>query len=541
MTGRLLLTCLLLAPCALPQSKNPTGSLEGVILDPQGKPRAGVDVRLTRGNAEATTGPAGEFTLPNLAPGPNELSIGFRPSSGVAFCQRAVTILPGQVTKVRFSLAASATLSGRVVDEYDEPAPHLDLGLYLSEYASGALRTFRRYGARTDDEGNYRFDGVSPDLPYQLLVLPHEYARLSIALSDAPTDPRLRRPAPVPTYYPGATDPAGAELITLHSGEHRDGVNLRVRRAPSYCVEGQVPPAASANSIVEVYESHINFGISIHLGSTSLPRQGKIAPGGGFRFCDLHPGEYHLRAVQGDPNKPTAVAIHTFSVRDRDALDVLLHPAPRFSIPVEISWASGLPPKEPIAQKVRLGLRSLTRSFAAFYNTERIDLPVAGATTGMIDGFLGDEYHHSLFGFSGRVYVKEVVYGNDTITHTALRPASTATPIRITLGHDGALLKVRVVTREKQPVSNASVILIPAGYLSEAELGTVLLLGLTDGDGNYTAPSAIAPGRYRLVVHNEPLMQPLSPPQVQQFAGLKGREVNAEPGADLNLELGPVE
>ena len=68
--------------------------------------------------------------------------------------------------------------------------------------------------------------------------------RISGPLSDAPLDPALRLPAFVPTYYPNAAAIDGAEMITLKPGEVRDGVDIRVLRSPSFCLDATVVGAS---------------------------------------------------------------------------------------------------------------------------------------------------------------------------------------------------------------------------------------------------------------------------------------------------------
>ena len=44
----------------------------------------------------------------------------------------------------------------------------------------------------------------------------------------------------VPTYYPSSPSIEGAEPVVLRPGEVREGMDIRMARSPSFCIDGMV-------------------------------------------------------------------------------------------------------------------------------------------------------------------------------------------------------------------------------------------------------------------------------------------------------------
>ena len=69
------------------------------------------------------------------------------------------------------------------------------------------------------------------------------------APDDADTHPPLplaqREPIQAATYYGEATSLDVASPVTLHAGEHREGLDIKLRKAATYCVDGKVDPAGA--------------------------------------------------------------------------------------------------------------------------------------------------------------------------------------------------------------------------------------------------------------------------------------------------------
>jgi hypothetical protein len=428
-----------------------------------------------------------------------------------------------------------ATLSGTVLDEFDEPMPAHQVLLLAREYTAAAPRYHRRNIAQTNDQGKYRFDYVLPGVPYILLVTPPSSFRAP-AKSDAPTDPRLRRPATVPTYYPAVNDQAGAMPLILRPGEHREAIDIQALRAPSYCLETQL---AGSNTFFQIYRSDIPHGSSPNGGVTGMPRTSQPAADGKIRVCELPPAEYRVTVFEGDVNEPLSLASTIVRIFDRDATEVRVQPVPRLRVPVEFAWAGDPPASLPEA-KLRVQLQSMTRSFGASgYMPDAVAPPAAAE----IKGLLMDEYYHRVTGLSGRLYVKEIFYGNDNITFAPMRPGTKhdGASLRVVIGHDGAQLKVRVRDRNAKPIPGATVVVMPAIFASESQLASALQTGLADQFGAYESPRALPPGKYYVLALADPLPEGLPASEVDRLINLRAHahEVTLQPGATAELDIEP--
>ena len=153
--------------------------------------------------------------------------------SDPAYGRRTVTLRAGQdLDSVNFRLRPKQSVSGKVVDHNDEPLTGVEVVLLGREYFLGELRYFRRAAARTDDRGEYRIvHQVAPGTGW--LLWARQVHREMDPISDAPEDPKLRRPAVISTYYPSAASPEGGTLLMLKAGEQRERVDIRMLRSPN--------------------------------------------------------------------------------------------------------------------------------------------------------------------------------------------------------------------------------------------------------------------------------------------------------------------
>lgn len=517
---------------ALQQPEQP-GSIEGVI-GAAGEAQPGINVAL--GKQETKTDAAGKYSFRGVPPGRHTIRIGAPFRASTVPVSRIITLTAGQSVIADFALVLNASVAGVVRDEFDEPVSGVEVVLLGREYGAGAAHYFRRHATNTNDQGEYRFDSVRPGVPYLVLVGANTNRPLE-AKSEAPTDPRLRRPATVPTFFPAVADYAGATPIVLRPGELREAVNVRSLRAPAYCIEAQL---SGSNLTFQIHPAHIPFGMGPSGGTTGMPRTTKPDADGKVRICELPPSDYRLTAFEGDINEPLSLASATVSLRDRDATNITLQPTPRFSIPIELNWSKA-PPQNPVEAKLRVFFQSMTRSFGSFLGSRDSSAPPA---TLEIKDVLMDDYYHRVNGLSGRLYIKEIFYGNDNITYAPFRPGTqgTGVALRIAVGHDGAHIRARILTRDGKAVPGAAVITMPAVFASESELAAALQAGSADQNGNFESTRSLAPGKYYVLALTLPLPEPLQADQITRLVNLRtqAREISLEPNDTLDLNLEPV-
>src|SRR5262245_16126148 len=134
------------------------GLIEGVVkAEGDGPPLKDLEVRT--GRIETKTDASGRYTLRDVPPGRQQVTMGGRPRSSAAG-SRMVMVAPGQTVTADFALPLRGTISGKVLDENDEPVPGVEVALIAREYVAGTIRYFRRNVTSTNDEVEYRMQAV---------------------------------------------------------------------------------------------------------------------------------------------------------------------------------------------------------------------------------------------------------------------------------------------------------------------------------------------------------------------------------------------
>jgi hypothetical protein len=538
---------LIVAACAAAQAPRPAlppaGSISGVVRDAEsGAPIQDAEVFANRVNSK--TDDQGRYTLRDLTPGQYRVravtaiqgQMGFGPSQ-----TRLVSLNAGQeLSSIDFRLRPFGEISGKVVDENKEPVPQVRIFQVAREYREGALRTVFTGAATTDDRGAYVMGRVMPGRPVVLVAVKHEL-RLP-AISDAPADPKLRRRAPMPTFYPDAISPEAGETVTLRAGEQRTGVDFRLRRSPSYCLEGVLQGGAGPGALDFVMEEkEPTSGRSGNGGFyTSVPN-GKSEADGRIRICDLHPGEYTLTAFQS-PSGDAAPAFYgttRIAVSDEDLRGIGITALPRITVTGEALW-DGAAPDTPDDFKLSLNLDPMTRAPWSGEKGTSASTTIPGEFA--FPDLLMDEYSLDVRGLTGRMYIKDITYGTSSIFHQPLKTGSAigSAGIRLLVARDGATLTVTAAGKEGQPAGDVDVTLIPEFAGSDAALAALIVSGRTDQNGVYRS-GTLPPGKYYVLAGN--VANDNTPECITKLrrARTKAKEVELVPGATMQVSVELIE
>jgi hypothetical protein len=280
---------------------------------------------------------AGRFSLIVQAPGYLPGAQGSRRPEG-----SPGTITLGQAesrTDIEIPVWKAASIAGAVLDELGEPVIEVPVRLLRRSMVRGRPGFTAMGGSQTDDRGMYRVGNLAPGdyvvfAPSTLTTMPASAADAYLASVDS-GDPAARQmtgsvnpsaagglpvgnqrvaadygraltPAPAegerfaiyPTaFHPAASDPQGAAVVTLGSGDERTGVDIRTSLVPSYTVSGMAvgPAGPVPNAVVRLvpaYTSQLSSDGGLWSVTTSTDGQGR------FTIVGATPGDYVIRVLQ---------------------------------------------------------------------------------------------------------------------------------------------------------------------------------------------------------------------------------------------------
>ncbi|HEY2842708.1 MAG TPA: carboxypeptidase regulatory-like domain-containing protein [Bryobacteraceae bacterium] len=543
------------APTPAQAAPSSTGSIRGTVRDfATGDPLPGAQIRASVNPAkpvlQLVADEQGRYELLDVDPG--RISLGATPRSdtqGTPFSIRVIALASGQnLTGVDIKIRAQAEIAGKIIDEDNQPVPGVAVQLVSREYSLGAVRYIATGRATTDDQGQYLLKSVDPGRSY--LLLARTLRPIRSAISDAPADPKLRRPVIVPTYFPGTDSLAGAQPLVLAPSERRENVDLRITHSPSYCVDGVLQSGNGPEPLrFDLAESQPTAGavrtLSVVVNWRLLTNGVVTGADGKFRVCDLHPGDYQLN-VYSDVGSGTADnldAVPVFygtaelKITDKDLDRLSVSALPHVAVPGEVAW-EGAAPDAPVAANLTIRLDPMLRvPRRVEVLTARSPLPGAFSFDGLI---LGD-YALQVTGTPAATYLRDVTYGGKSILHEPLRAGSEVgnSALRVILARDGGRISATVTDKDQQPVADAAVILARADAGTEVAFSSVMTGGYTDQNGAWTS-GLVQPGKYYVLATSSAVDFSVETIGKLWRARTKAQEVEIGSNATVKVPLTPV-
>ena len=524
-----------------------TSSISGIVKEKTtGAPlkdyRISTNVKTTGANGNsttktvsATTDEQGHYRLADLPPDQYNLRAQ-SPRGFTGSMSRLVTVAGGDLNSIDFNFTLTGTITGKVLDENKEPVPGLFVLLVSKEYYLGSVGYFLRGASTTNDQGIYSLSSVEAGHDFYLVT--DIRRRNSPAHSEVPLNPKMRRPVPMRTWYPSSPDREGAAPLQLRSGEHREGVDIEVKKSPSYCVAGIAStPNGPGPLRVDIEGLQPSSGVSNGGGMFMATTGTTTGNDGEYRFCDLYPGSYRLTVAERNPGPDSTWAIATIDIADRDLADVNLSTVPGVSLDAEVVLEGPLP-QTPVAIKPVIGLTPLLRTqMPGEKSTVRPDIP--GTQT--ISGMLLDDYGIRATLTAPGLYIKDITYAGRSVRFEALHLGSAiaGTGLRVTVGQDGATLTAKVADKDGNPVADSTILVMPAGVTSEGDLAARIASGQTDQAGQYKS-ATLAPGKYFIVATSDSFDQ--TPESIGKLwqSHTRYQEVELGPSGTAQVNLQPV-
>lgn len=280
-----------------PPRRGTAGIRGRVVAADTGQPLRRAQVRVTafelRENRATMTDAEGRYELKELPAGRynvtaskgNYLALQHRQTRPFE-AGKPIEIFDKQILeKVDFSLPRSSVVTGRVVDEFGEPLPDMQVAAMRYRYMQGRrqLMPAGRF-ATTNDIGEFRLFALPPGQYYVSATL-----RSEIGMMGDSDD----RSGYAPAYYPGTSNIAEAQRVTLDVGEMLTDITMtltptKTARVSGTAVNSTGEPFVGATVMVVPRQ---RAGMMMATGAN------QVKPDGSFVLSGLPPGDYVLQAL----------------------------------------------------------------------------------------------------------------------------------------------------------------------------------------------------------------------------------------------------
>jgi hypothetical protein len=420
--------------------------------------------------AVAVTDAGGQFAIADIDPGRYLLSAernGFVSQTyGARGPDRPGTTLTldrGQrMRDLVIKLMPQAVISGRVLDEDNEPLSNVQVEPLRWAYIQGKRQLVPVTNVVSNDLGEYRIHGLSGGKYYVKAILRRQSADEIY--------PQV--------YYPGANDPATAIQLNLAAGSEARGIDMTLRRVHAVRVRGKIPDLPRGTVVRLVSRgSSVSF-----LGGGQTAQI--TSQEGDFEFRGITPGSYVMLVDIQDNGRHRSVR-HALDVGDAGLDGVMIATPPATSMEGQVR-ADG-------HGEINLGSLSVQLQF-------RDPMPVATPSAHVKpDGSFGiediapDSYDVSIFGLPAGYYLKSASVNNQDVLEAGLTMAGGTARLDLLVSPAGGQVEGVVADAKQQPAKAATVVLIPEA-VRQSRL-SLFKTAITDQNGHYSI-QGIAPGSY---------------------------------------------
>jgi carboxypeptidase family protein len=451
----------------------PTGVVRGHVVGADGRPLRQAQVKLAGsalqqprnettdadGRYEATGLPADTYTITAGRTGYATIEFGQR---RLSYPGTRVKVGDGEVVeRIDFVLPRAGTIAGRVVDENGDPVEGAGVALLELQYVNGR-RTLvdAGHGHPTNDLGRFRLFGAPPG----------QYVLIASAAAAGP----FRLPGYAPTVYPGSTNVADAQVISLAAGDDQPGIEIQLVPGRAAKISGTVFEPSG-----QPYRGRLLLTGSERSGTLTLPAvQASVQPDGAFSIPNIPPGDYVLKT-----GFPGTFAAQFVAVSDADVSGLALRTSSGSTVSGHITF-EGAPS------------RVTPQSFQFNFVQTDVDL---GPAPGVYRAKINDDWTFEYAGLFGSLLirpsggpqwlVKSIRAGGADITDTPLalgRREQSLTDVEVVLTNRAAQAAGTVSDARGQPVAACTVVVFPADRDRWQRPSRFVKAARCDPDGTFT-------------------------------------------------------
>ena len=482
------------APQAATPQATSTASLAGKVSGSDGSPvrRARVTLRSTSlpQPRVALTDARGEFRFERLSAAAYDVGVtrtGFAlpHAAGGANRSVAVTLNAGESrTGLAIVLQRAGTIPGRLLDEDGSPLAGAEIEA-LSLRGGDRLQVPTHAGtARSDDRGQFRLTGLPAG---QYLVVARDPSFTAVGDESG----TLRY---APTYFPGVHTAADAQVVTVAEGAETAAIEFRLRIVrPSQLVGTMLPRDRRALISGAVVLMPRDALVAMPLP----PEDIEILPDGRFRFRNVAPGRYQIRArAEIGLKEPMLFGSYAVTVEGQDITGIVMPLAPGAVVRGTIEWepaGAAQPPKLFTGLRVRAPFAdgsSFGDSLSGDISTDR---------QFQIRGVMPGSHYLVVEGLASPWIVTAVqLRGHNVVDQpTEFTEGESHQDVRIVVSAVAGELSGTVRDKAGRPAADALVVTLPPAQVSASRASPRFRTVRAAADGRFRL-GTLPPGQYRV-------------------------------------------
>lgn len=525
-------------PASVPLERNLR--VAGTVVDDlSGQPLARAQVFLFLQSVRdfqltTVTAQDGHFSFEGLVPGKYTLSAqrkGYLPQAYKQHGQFSTAIIVGadlDTGNLRFALLPEAAISGRVLDEMNEPVRNAQVLLFREGLSLGTRGTRQENGTSTDDRGQFRlahlaagtyFVAVSArpwyaqPVTHQRMITGDSSGKITETVI-ATGEPDLDVLYPV-TFFPNTTGFSGAAPITMHAGD-AETADFTLHPVPALHMTIRTgSPGESEGIWVEVSQPLIG-GVQ-----NQMPVSSQQTAPGIFEISGLPPGRLNVRL---GTSKDGNTVYRSQNVQLAGDLDLNAAEAMAFT---SVSGSFKTDDGSPLSQPAQLQLRNKASGEILFMHADGTkeskfrELDLAPGTYDVAVVSPGAAALKRLTATGARIS------GNTLEIEAGQHAELNVVISRGTSSISGVALK------DGKPIDGVLVIMVPE--VPEHNL-VLFRRDQSDSDGSFNL-NGILPGKYTLVaIENAWELEWFKPGVIQKYlAG--GKEVRVTPDSKQTVNV----
>ncbi len=489
-----------------------------VVSAASGSPLAGARVSITdvkdrKNQRTLLTGDDGHFSFPHVPPGKYSLVAARRGFLTAAYDQHeafATAIVTGiglDTENLTLRLQPSAMLSGKILDEADEPVREANVTLYRQDHRLGINRIQRFEDEATDDQGSYEFSFLPPGTyfvsvkatPWYAVHPPgHDAQNGQVTL----VDPSLDVLYPI-TYYQDSTDPDDALPIPIRGGDHLE-VTLHLTPSPALHLRFHVE--GNDFSMPSLQQRGLDGTEPVGTYGAQL-----VSPGE-WEMSGIAAGRYSISLPSQDPSNANWSQLDMDFTSDGEEFDTT-KAAPNGSVKVQVAMIGGGAPPDTLSLQ-------LVSPEGRFVSGNQMDAKGIVNLPNVPPG----QYRFDAVGSKRYSVISVSDHGRKSGNTVTVR-TGTATEVTVTIA-EGTVNLEGFAQKDGKPMSGVMVVLVPQQPEANREL---FRRDQSDLDGSFVLRD-IAPGTYTVVAIENGWDLDWSEPAVIAYYLKRGQTVTISPG-----------